>query len=688
MHIHILGICGTFMGGLAVLAQAAGHTVTGCDANVYPPMSTQLEAQGIKLIAGYGVEQIDLTPDLFVIGNVISRGNALMEAILNRNLPYVSGPQWLGEHVLADKWVLAVAGTHGKTTTSSMLAWILDECGYAPGFLIGGVPLNFGISARLSGDDKDSDFFVIEADEYDTAFFDKRSKFVHYRPRTAILNNLEYDHADIFPNLAAIETQFHHLVRTIPGIGRVIVNGEQDALARVLARGLWSECEKFGQRSALNAATATVAADSTADSTADANPAPAAIEWQWQDLADGGFDIFFQGQLQGRLQWDLSGAHNRSNALAAIAAARHVGVPIAAAIDALTRFKNVKRRMEVRGTVNDIAVIDDFAHHPTAIATTLAGLRQQQPQARILAVLEPRSNTMKLGEMKAALPGSLALADQVFAYGEHLGWSLADALAPLGARAHCFDKLDALVDAICLQAQSGDRILVMSNGGFGGVHERILQRLQTTAPATLPALAKAGPTLIYLHGFRSSPNSFKAKMLAGQMAQLGCAADYHCPHLPASPKLAIGMAEQLIQDALRAGTSLQDITLIGSSLGGYYATFLAEKHGCRAVLLNPAVKPPRDLQQFVGVSTEYHSNARFEFKQEYIAELLALVTTQITRPERYFLIAATGDEVLDWQEMIAHYPASRNRVIKGSDHGLSDFERYRDEVLAFCGVHP
>ena len=463
MHIHILGICGTFMGGLAVLAKEAGHTVTGCDANVYPPMSTQLEAQGINLITGFGAEQIELKPDLFVIGNVVSRGNALMEAILNRNLPYVSGPQWIGQHLLYDKWVLAVAGTHGKTTTSSMLAWILDDCGYAPGFLIGGVPLNFGISARLSGNGEQSDFFVIEADEYDTAFFDKRSKFVHYRPRTAILNNLEYDHADIFPDLPAIETQFHHLVRTVPGIGRVVVNGQQDSLQRVLARGCWSECERFGERP---------------DGEKAAEAGEGSIEWQWQDAGNGAFDIFFKGALQGRLQWDLSGAHNRSNALAAIAAARHVGVPPRIAIEALSRFKNVKRRMEVRGTVNNITVIDDFAHHPTAIETTLAGLRQQQPQARILAVLEPRSNTMKLGAMKQALPGSLALADQVFAFGDKLGWSLPEALAPMGERALCFEQLDALVASVCAHAKSGDRILVMSNGGFGGVHQKILQGLQ------------------------------------------------------------------------------------------------------------------------------------------------------------------------------------------------------------------
>ena len=466
MHIHILGICGTFMGGLAVLAQQAGHTVTGCDAHVYPPMSTQLEAQGISLISGFGPEQIALKPDLFVIGNVISRGNPLIEEILNRNLPYISGPQWIGEHILHDKWVLAVAGTHGKTTTSSMLAMILDDCGYSPGFLIGGVPFNFDISARLSGSAQASDFFVIEADEYDTAFFDKRSKFVHYRPRTVILNNLEYDHADIFPDLHAIETQFHHLVRTVPGIGRLIVNAEQASLQRVLQRGCWSERETFG-------------AAHNVQNAQNAQNVPQG-DWQWRDHSDGSFTILFQGREQGCLQWALSGTHNRSNALAAIAAARHVGVPPAAAIDALTRFKNVRRRMEVRGVVRGITVIDDFAHHPTAIETTLAGLRQQQPQARILAVLEPRSNTMKLGAMRQALPGSLALADLVFGFADQLGWSLSEALTPLGERVACFDQLDALVQAVVSQARNGDQILVMSNGGFGGVHQKILQKLENS----------------------------------------------------------------------------------------------------------------------------------------------------------------------------------------------------------------
>ena len=459
MHIHILGICGTFMGGLAVLAKQAGHTVTGCDANVYPPMSTQLEAQGITLIQGFEPSQVELQPDLFVIDNVVSRGNALMEEILNRGLPYVSGPQWMGENILQDKWVLSVAGTHGKTTTSAMLAWVLEHAGYQPGFLIGGVPMNFGISARLGSDGQGgpSPFFVIEADEYDTAFFDKRSKFVHYRTRTAILNNLEYDHADIFPDLAAIETQFHHLVRTVPGIGRLIVNGREPALQRVVARGCWSEREDFG--------------------VAQGQPG-----WSLQTHEDGRFDVFFEGQLQGTVVWELTGEHNRMNALAAIAAARHVGVPAAQAIEALGDFQSVKRRMELRGSANGVAVYDDFAHHPTAIATTVAGLRKKVGNARILAVLEPRSNTMKLGTMKEALPGSLAEADLVFGFGaragrDALGWDLAEALAPLGQKAAAFDELDALVQAVKAAARPGDHVLVMSNGGFGGVHQKLLDAL-------------------------------------------------------------------------------------------------------------------------------------------------------------------------------------------------------------------
>ena len=456
MHIHILGICGTFMGGLAVLAKEAGHKVTGCDANVYPPMSTQLEAQGIELIQGFDPKQTELNPDLYVIGNVVSRGNPLVEEILNRSLPYVSGPQWMGEHILRNKWVLAVAGTHGKTTTSAMLAWILEDAGYAPGFLIGGVPMNFGISARLSGkmDGKsaESEFFVIEADEYDTAFFDKRSKFVHYHAKTAVMNNLEYDHADIFPDLHAIETQFHHLVRTVPGIGRLIVNGDEASLQRVLARGCWSEQESFGEHA----------------------------DWQLTEQENGSFDVQFKGKHEGHVAWSLTGKHNRSNALAAIAAARHVGVPIAQACDALATFESVKRRMEVRGVVDNITVYDDFAHHPTAIATTVGGLRQKIGKSgRILAVLEPRSNTMKLGAMKDALPGSLKDADLVFGFGSRqaLGWSLGDALAPLGQIASAYEEIDALVAAVVAAARPGDQIIVMSNGGFGGVHQKLLEAL-------------------------------------------------------------------------------------------------------------------------------------------------------------------------------------------------------------------
>ena len=461
MHIHILGICGTFMGGLAVLAQEAGHKVTGCDANVYPPMSTQLRAQGIELIEGFDPDQLKLKPDLFVVGNVVSRGNPLMEAILNQGLPYTSGPQWIGEHILQNKWVLAVAGTHGKTTTASMLAWILEDAGYHPGFLIGGVPMNFGISARLQGKQNENAFFVIEADEYDTAFFDKRSKFVHYRPRTAILNNLEYDHADIFPDLTAIETQFHHLVRTVPEIGGLIVNGREASLRRVIQRGCWSHTEWFG--------------------------GAAEEGWTMREHDDASFDVLLKNDLIGTVHWSLSGEHNRLNAVAAIAAARHAGVPPAHAIHALASFENVKRRMETRGVAKGVTVIDDFAHHPTAITTTVAGLRHKVGQARILAVLEPRSNTMKLGTMKDALPGSLVEADLVFGYGAKgdgknaLGWDLSAALAPLGNKAKAFDDLDLLVHAVAAAAQSGDTILVMSNGGFGGVHQKLLDAINSRA---------------------------------------------------------------------------------------------------------------------------------------------------------------------------------------------------------------
>ncbi len=447
MHIHILGICGTFMGGIAALAKAAGHTVTGCDAKVYPPMSTQLEAQGIKLIEGYDADQLSLKPDVFVIGNVVSRGNVLMEEILNRGLPYVSGPQWLAENVLRSRWVLAVAGTHGKTTTCAMLAWILEHAGLSPGFLIGGVPQNFGISARPGA----APFFVIEADEYDTAFFDKRSKFIHYSPRTIVLNNLEYDHADIFSDLAAIEIQFHHFVRILPGNGLIIANGADAALQRVLGRGCWTPIENF------------------------------AVPGGWQagaQTADGRFAVSLYDKPQGMVQWDLLGEHNQLNALAAIAAARHAGVPVAAAIAALAEFRNVKRRLEARGTVNNITVYDDFAHHPTAIRATLAGLRGKLDTARIIAVLEPRSNTMKLGLMKDELAASLAEADCVFCYGAGLDWDAAAVLRPLGAKAEVHHDIPQLVAAIAATAKSGDQVLIMSNGGFGGIHEKLLTELK------------------------------------------------------------------------------------------------------------------------------------------------------------------------------------------------------------------
>ncbi|MBK6908121.1 MAG: UDP-N-acetylmuramate:L-alanyl-gamma-D-glutamyl-meso-diaminopimelate ligase [Rhodocyclaceae bacterium] len=455
MHIHILGICGTFMGGIALLARSAGHRVTGCDANVYPPMSTQLEEQGIALISGYDCAQLDLNPDLYVVGNAVSRGNPLLEAILDRNLPYTSGPQWLADNILRERWVLGVAGTHGKTTTTSLLLWILEQAGLKPSFLVGGVPQGLGVSARLTPR-AESPFFVIEADEYDTAFCDKRSKFVHYRPRTIILNNLEFDHADIFADLAAIETQFHHLVRTIPAQGLLVSNGAETSLDRVLARGCWTPVEKFN--------------DAAYWSTGEVN-------------AGGGFAIFHAGQAAGALsQFSLAGEHNRANALAALLAARHAGVAIEHGIEALESFPGVKRRLETRGTRRGVTVIDDFAHHPTAIRLTIAGLRQRMDSAgqktgRILAVLEPRSNTMKLGVMKAQLPDSLAGADAVFCYGHNLGWNVAEALAPMGSKATCADDLGQLVTAISKTAREGDQILVMSNGGFGGIHQKLLDAL-------------------------------------------------------------------------------------------------------------------------------------------------------------------------------------------------------------------
>ena len=464
MHIHILGICGTFMGGLAALAREAGHKVTGCDTGVYPPMSDQLRALGIELIEGFGADQLALQPDMFVVGNVVSRAHLpdgtpkfpLMEAILDAGLPYTSGPQWLAEHVLQGRHVIAIAGTHGKTTTTAMTAWILECAGLQPGFLVGGVPMNFDASARLGG----GKYFVIEADEYDTAFFDKRSKFVHYRPRTAVLNNLEFDHADIFDDLPAIERQFHHLVRTVPGAGphgsgRVVVNGLEESLTRVLHAGCWSEVRSFG---------ATVS-----DFTAAGEPHD--------------FDVLYRGRVSGHVKWTLTGVHNQLNALAAIAAAEHVGVLPAVAANALASFDNVKRRMEVRGTLTradgSITVYDDFAHHPTAIRTTVDGLKRRlQPNERILAVFEPRSNTMKLGAMKAQLPWSLEQTDLAFCHSGGLGWDAREALAPMGERARVADNIDDLVALVTAQARAGDHIVCMSNGSFGGIHLKLLKSLQ------------------------------------------------------------------------------------------------------------------------------------------------------------------------------------------------------------------
>ena len=467
MHLHIVGICGTFMGGLALIARSAGHTVTGCDASVYPPMSTQLTEQGIDLIEGFDANQTELNPDLYVIGNIVSRGNPLMEEILDRGLPYVSGPQWLGDHILGSQHVLAVAGTHGKTTTASMLAWILAQAGLAPNFLIGGVAPGLGVSARF---DPGSTHFVIEADEYDTAFFDKRSKFVHYRARTAILNNLEYDHADIFPDLNAIQTQFHHLVRTLPRSGLIVRPARDEALDEVLARGCWTPVATFGD----------------------------VAGWHAGPISgDGHFDVCLDGRTLGTVQWSLTGEHNRANALAAIAAAAHVGVATDVAICALSAFGGVKRRMELRGVAAGAAVYDDFAHHPTAIETTIAGLRARVGDARILAVLEPRSNTMKLGAMAARLPQALAHADHVFCFGAHsgkhaLGWEPAKVLSDLGSRLTVDDDIDRLAESVARQARPGDHILIMSNGAFGGIHEKVLAQL-ARAPSPVPSHPPSTP---------------------------------------------------------------------------------------------------------------------------------------------------------------------------------------------------
>ena len=449
MHLHVLGICGTFMGGIAALAREAGHRVTGCDANVYPPMSEQLAALGIELIQGYDAAQLALAPDLFVIGNAITRGNPLLEAVLDAELAYTSGPQWLAENVLRGRHVMAVAGTHGKTTTTSMLAWLLDKAGLAPGFLVGGVPLNFGVSARLGNAGAP---FVIEADEYDSAFFDKRSKFIHYRPRTAILNNLEFDHADIFDDLAAIERQFHHLVRTVPARGRIVVNARDDALQRVLGMGCWSEVQRFGGR----------------------KEAPGMLRARGEPHA---FDVLRGSMKIARVEWSLLGEHNQLNALAAIAAAEHAGVAAEASAKALAGFRNVRRRLELKGNANGVTVYDDFAHHPTAMRTTIDGLRRKVGPERILAAFEPRSNTMKLGAMKAQLPWALEDADLSFCHGGGLGWDAAQALLPLGARAIVSPTVDELVARIVTAARPGDHVLCMSNGGFGGVHQKLLDAL-------------------------------------------------------------------------------------------------------------------------------------------------------------------------------------------------------------------
>jgi UDP-N-acetylmuramate: L-alanyl-gamma-D-glutamyl-meso-diaminopimelate ligase len=449
MHIHILGICGTFMGGIAALAREAGHHVTGCDANVYPPMSDQLGALGIELISGYDADQLALKPDVFVIGNVVSRGNPLMEAILNAGARYQSGPQWLREHVLMDRHVLAVAGTHGKTTTSSMLSYILDSAGVPSGFLIGGIAKDHGISARLSAaNGSASRFFVVEADEYDTAFFDKRSKFVHYSPRTAILNNLEYDHADIFPDLAAIQRQFHHLIRTIPANGRIVYNGIDRALAETLTQGCWSEREAFG------------------------------VDSGWHFTSHGELD--FGGERFGQLALQMPGEHNRSNAMAAVAAARHVGVAPKDALTALSTFSGVKRRLELRGEVGGIRVYDDFAHHPTAIAASIDALRSRATRGeRIIAVFEPRSNTMKQGAMRAALAPSFSGADRVYTYSGGVQWSVTDALCSLGDKAQDFKSIETLVSALVISLRGGDHVLIMSNGGFGGIHDHLLGELRS-----------------------------------------------------------------------------------------------------------------------------------------------------------------------------------------------------------------
>jgi len=459
LHVHILGICGTFMGGIAAIARAAGFTVTGSDRNVYPPMSTQLAALGISLTEGFDAAQLAPPPDVVVVGNVMTRGQPVVEALLESTLPYFSGPEWLAREVLKDRWVLAVAGTHGKTTTASLLAWILEYAGLQPGFLIGGVPANFGLSARLGS----GPFFVIEADEYDTAFFDKRAKFVHYRPRTVVLNNLEYDHADIYPDIGAIQRQFHHLVRIIPGSGRIVWNATDALLRETLAMGCWTPLEGFARAA-------------RSDALWSAQALPGAADYSRFEVLEGGRPL-------GTVEWSLIGAHNMENALAAIAAARHAGVEVPRALAALADFKGIARRLQLRGEINGIRVYDDFAHHPSAIATTIDGLRRRAGAARILAVLEPRSHTMRMGVHEHTLAPALAGADEIWLYTPaDLGWDTGTVLRALAGRGHGSADIEALARELAHAARPGDQVLIMSNGGFGGLHDKLLTELQNAKP--------------------------------------------------------------------------------------------------------------------------------------------------------------------------------------------------------------
>lgn len=451
MHIHIIGICGTFMGGIAALARAAGHKVTGCDANVYAPMSTQLNALGIGIIEGYDRSQLDEVPDYVVIGNAMSRGNPMVEAVLDRRIPYCSGPQWLSEHVLQKRHVLAVSGTHGKTTTASLLAWILQDAGLEPGFLIGGIPVNFGASARFG----ESKFFVVEADEYDTAFFDKRAKFVHYRPQTLVINNLEFDHADIYADLDAILWQFHQLMRTVPGNGKVIINGDDKNVARIIEQGCWSTVARFS-------------------TTQDA-------EWsaRFSDKGERRLSIAKGAGQTAATTWKLGGEHNLQNALAAVAAAQSAGVDFARAVDALARFEGVKRRMERTATVADIAIYDDFAHHPTAIKSTIASVKKRYPGKRVVVALEPRSNTMKMGVHDDTLAASLAAADLIFVYRpDDLNEQFDAIFALLGNRVAVCGDYDSLVAKLGSTLQAGDQMIFMSNGSFGASRQKLTMALQ------------------------------------------------------------------------------------------------------------------------------------------------------------------------------------------------------------------